>query len=74
VKVRFEAPKGTLLELPGGRKVKPNTVLELAEGTYRVVFRCPARRSPRGRETYTVEAGGAAPVSLKVNCRIRSQR
>lgn len=74
VQVRFDAPKGTVLELPGRRKVKPNALFELAEGSYRVVYRCPGRRSPRRWETYTVKAEGEAPVSLKVNCRIRSQR
>lgn len=74
VQVRFDAPRGTALELPGRRKVKPNTLLELAEGSYRVAYQCPGRRSPWRRETYTVKAAGEAPVSLKVNCRIRSQR
>jgi serine/threonine-protein kinase len=73
VKVRFEAPRGTALNL-GRRKLVPNTVLELAEGTHQVSFRCPGRRAPKGRETYIVEAGGASPVPLKVNCRIRTQR
>jgi hypothetical protein len=73
VKVRFEAPRGTALNL-GRRKLVPNTVLELAEGTHQVSFRCPGRRAPKGRETYIVEAGGASPVPLKVNCRVRTQR
>jgi serine/threonine-protein kinase len=75
VKVRFTAPRGTALSL-GKRSLKPNTVLELPEGTHDVSFKCPRGYRPsRGTTTYTVEAGGTSPQGLKVECaKARSNR
>ncbi|XXF75887.1 protein kinase [Myxococcaceae bacterium GXIMD 01537] len=73
VKVRFTAPAGTVLELQG-RKLAPNTVLSLYEGSHKLWFRCPGRRSPRLTQTYTIQAAGVDPLNLKVNCKGRPQR